>query len=71
MSNEASRYARDLLQVALELLDDEESLTAAAMISGAIEMLERRAIPAAIVGDVNWSHMIHRHVGAVSCRSCA
>lgn len=46
MSNESSRCVRDLLRVALDLLDDEESLVAAAMISGAIEVLERRTVTA-------------------------
>lgn len=71
MSTESSLYARDLLKVALELLDDEESLTAVAMISGAIDMLDRRAIPVTTGGDNNWSHMIHLHAGTGSNRSCA
>lgn len=32
--------ARDLLRIALELLDNEDALVAAAMISGAINVLE-------------------------------
>ncbi|WP_404476313.1 hypothetical protein [Novosphingobium sp. BL-52-GroH] len=71
MSNEASRYARDLLRIAIDLLDDEESLTAVAMISGAIDVLERRAEPVILGRNVNWQHNAHRRGGLSNCRSCA
>lgn len=39
MTQDACR-ARDLLRIALELLEDDEALVAAAMISGAINVLD-------------------------------
>lgn len=43
--------ARDLLRIALELLDEEEALVAAAMISGAINVLDASAASLAVSRD--------------------
>ncbi|WP_159979581.1 MULTISPECIES: hypothetical protein [unclassified Novosphingobium] len=71
MSTEASRQARDLLRMSLDLLDDEESLTAVAMISGALDLLERRAEPAALRPAMGWQHLAQRLPAGGGCRSCA
>ncbi len=71
MQNEASLYARDLLRITLDLLDDDESLTAVAMIAGALDVLERKAEPVAMRTDVSWRHMAHHQVQMGHSRSCA
>ncbi|MFC0204673.1 hypothetical protein [Novosphingobium soli] len=43
--NDRTEFACDFLRVALSLLDDDEALMAAAMISGALDILERRPDP--------------------------
>ncbi|HUD27952.1 MAG TPA: hypothetical protein VMQ93_03710 [Novosphingobium sp.] len=68
--NDPKLYARDLLRIAVDLLGDEESLAAAAMISGAIEVLDGRAEPATPVSAMSWK-IAHRHATPVTCRSCA
>lgn len=70
MTNENSKCARDLLQVALELLDDRESLVAAAMISGAIEVLGREPSHLDLHARVTPIRRIH-DVRQGSYRSCA
>ncbi|WP_148649513.1 hypothetical protein [Novosphingobium barchaimii] len=71
MTTEASRQARDLLRMSLNLLDDDESLTAVAMISGALDLLERRAEPAALRPAMAWQHLSQLQPLAGGCRSCA
>ncbi len=70
MSNESSHYARELLRTAIDLLDDDESLTAVAMISGALDVLDRRAEPVPIRTGMDWRRIVHMPVMA-NCRSCA
>jgi len=70
MSNESSRYARDLLRAAIDLLDDDESLTAVAMISGALDVLDRRAEPVRVRTGMDWRKIVHMPVVS-NCRSCA
>lgn len=71
MTIEASRQARDLLRISLNLLDDDESLTAVAMISGALDLLERRAEPAALRPTMAWHHLAKLQPAGGDCRSCA
>jgi hypothetical protein len=71
MDNDPARYARDLLRIALDLLDDEESLTAVAMISGAIEVLECKTEPAAFRSHAGWDQMARGAANANGRRSCA
>lgn len=70
MLNHTNLYARDLLRIALDLLQDEESLAAVAMISGAIEVLDHKTMPAATRSKANWS-VAGRHATRTTCRSCA
>jgi hypothetical protein len=69
MLNHTALYARDLLRIALDLLEDEESLTAVAMISGAIEVLDHNTEPAQRP-VLHWKMADRRAVRPMS-RSCA
>ena len=71
MSTDATRYACDLLRIALDLLDDEESLAAAAMISGAIDVIERKTAPVPIRPGMNWVRLGPSRGARSECRSCA
>lgn len=47
---DSSRTARELLRAALDLLDDQQSLIAAAMVEGALSVLQRDAASSPAVG---------------------
>lgn len=71
MLTESSRSARELLHSALGLLSQEDSLVAAAMIAGAIEVLDRNITPARRVQAVGLPQRMRRASAQHSCRSCA
>lgn len=69
MLNRTALYARDLLRIALDLLEDEQSPNAVAMISSAIEVLEHKPEPSAHRAarrDFAYTRATGSH-----CRSCA
>ncbi|WP_232495834.1 hypothetical protein [Novosphingobium kaempferiae] len=70
MTNDASR-ARDLLRIALELLEDDESLVAAAMISGAINVLEGNTSPAVAESGIHLKQFARPRLVTPDYRSCA
>lgn len=69
MLNHTAPYARDLLRIALDLLDDEESLTATAMILGAIEVLDHNTEPAG--HRAAYQKIARYRSPGANCRSCA
>ncbi|MEE4451582.1 hypothetical protein [Novosphingobium resinovorum] len=70
MTNDTIR-ARELLRIALELLDNEGALVAAAMISGAINVLDGAAEPAATLSGTRSGRLMRTRTAANDCRSCA
>lgn len=70
MTNDATR-ARDLLRIALELLEDDDSLVAAAMISGAINVLEGNTAPAAADSGIHVGRFARPQLVTPDYRSCA
>jgi hypothetical protein len=71
MSNETSRYACDLLRAALDLLDDESSLAAMAMISGAINVLERNTVAVETRSGADTTHILGMPGTAFACQGRA
>jgi hypothetical protein len=65
------RDPRTLLRAALDLLGNEHSLIAAAMVEGALSVLERDALPAPAVEAIRYDGRAYRRAEFSGHRSCA
>jgi hypothetical protein len=69
--HDTSRDPRTLLRAALDLLDDDHSLIAAAMVEGALSVLEREAVAAPAIDAIRYDGRAYGRAEFSGHRSCA